>query len=335
MNKKILISILVLVAVGIVYYVVNKKPWGINYKDIADFAIEDTSSIDKIFIVDREGNNVTLTKKENGYWLVNNNKRADNSKMELLLFTMKTMKVLRPVSENEHNTAIGNLATEGIKAEFYSKNNTVKTLYIGSSTPEQNGTYMLIEGSSKAYATHIPGFFGFLTTRFISDSLVWRDRTVFNYTPEQIKKIEINYGNGNGFIIDNTQNNAPQVLNLNNTPKAISDIQFVKYYVGSFKQLNFDGYDENQNAHVMDSLHNNAQAFCTITVTDINNQPNSLTLYAKPIDKHTKQLYDTVTNKAFTSDQERYWAFMNSDKSLMLVQQFNFGRVLKQLTDFK
>ncbi len=334
MNKKILISILVLVAVGIIYYVVNKKPWGINYKDIADFAIEDTSSIDKIFIVGRDGRNVTLTKKENGYWLVNNNKRADNSKLELLLSTMKAIKVLRPVSKNEHNTAIGNLATEGIKAEFYSKNNAVKTVYIGSYTAEQNGTYMLIEGSSKAYATHVPGFFGFLTPRFISDSLVWRDRTVFNYTPEQIKKIEINYGNGNGFIVDNTESNAPKVFTLNNTPKAVTDIQFIKYYVGSFKQLNFDGYDENQSKHVIDSLHQQ-QAFCTITVTDNNNQLNSLTLYNKPIDKHTKQLYDEVTNKAFTSDQERYWAFTNSDKSLMLVQQFNFGRVLKQLSDFK
>lgn len=334
MNKKFWILILVLVAVGIAYYVLNKKPWGINYKDIADFTIEDTTSIDKIFIADRDGRNVILTKKENGYWLVNNNKQADNSKIDLLLSTMKAIKVLRPVSENEHNTAIGNLATEGIKAEFYSKNNNVKTVYIGSSTPEQNGTYMLIEGSAKAYATHVPGFFGFLTPRFISDSLVWRDRTVFNYTPEQIKKIELSYGNGNGFIVDNTDNNAPKVLSLNNTPKAVSDVQFVKYYVGSFKQLNFDGYDENQNKHVIDSLHGQ-QPFCTIKVTDNNNRENSLTLYTKPIDKHTKQLYDEVTDRAFTSDQERYWAFTNNDQSLMLVQQFNFGRVLKQLSDFK
>ena len=82
MNKKTYLAILVLLLVAISYYLINKKPWGINYKDIADFAIADTSAIDKIFIADRNGNTVILEKKGPQTWTINNNKMADFSKME-------------------------------------------------------------------------------------------------------------------------------------------------------------------------------------------------------------------------------------------------------------
>ena len=334
MNKKTLIGIVILIIVAITYYVINKKPWGINYKDIANFAIEDTAAIDKIFIADRNGKTITLTKQGNGYWIINSNKRADNSKIKLLLYTMKALTVLRPVGENEHNTAVGNLATVGIKAVFYTKDNVVKTIYVGTATQEQNGTYMLIEGSNKTYVTHNPGFFGYLTPRFISDSLVWRDRTIFNYTPEQIKRIELRYSDNTGYIIDNSNVQTPQIFNLNNEARNITDMQFLKYYIGSFKQLNFDGYDENQNQRIIDSL-SSQKAYCIVKVTESSGQENTLTLYNKPIDKHTKQLSDEITGELFKVDKERYWAFANNDKSIMLVQQFNFGKVMRKLEDFK
>ena len=335
MNKKTYLAILVLLLVAISYYLINKKPWGINYKDIADFAIADTSAIDKIFIADRNGNTVILEKKGPQTWTINNNKMADFSKIELLLATVKNLAVLRPVPQSEHNSAVGDLATTGIKAQFYSKDETVKILYIGSATQEQNGTYMLIEGSTKPYAVHIPGFFGYLTPRFISDSLTWRDRTVFNYQPEDIKSIEFNYENAaNSFYIDNSNVQAPLIFDANKKVKTISDLQFLRFYIATFKQLNFDGYDENQSQKLIDSLLQN-KAICTINITNNDGTIQSLKLYTKAIDKHTKQSMNEETGEYLKSDPERFWAFLNNDKSLMLIQQYNFGKVMITIEGFK
>lgn len=335
MNKKTGLTLLVLLVLGLAYWLINKKPWGVNFKDIADFSIEDTAAIDKIFIADRNGKSVVLEKKGPQTWVINGNKLADFSKIELLLNTMKNVKVLRPVLESEHNTAVGDLATVGIKAQFYANNNVVKTVYVGSATQEQNGTYMLIENSSKPYATHIPGFFGFLTPRFISDSLIWRDRTIFNYTPDQIKSIAISYPNANlNFSIDNSNIQNPILLDANKQVKKVSDPLFLKFYVASFKQFNFDGYYENQDPKLIDSIYHNVPV-CTMNVVLTNGQSQSLKLFSKAIDKHTKQVIDESTGKMFDYDTERFWAFLNNDKSLIIVQQFNIGKLLITLNDFK
>jgi hypothetical protein len=335
MNRKTLIILVTLLVVGLVYYFLNKKPKGIDYKEIADFAIEDTASIDKIFIADRNNNAITLEKKGDANWIINGNKKADFSKVELLLQTVKNMRVLRPVPEKGHNMAVGDLATTGIKVQFYTKGETIKTIYVGSATQEQNGTYMLIEGSTRIYAVHIPGFFGFLTPRFITDTLTWRDRTVFNYLPNEIKSIEFDYyDKTSGFKIDNTNSKEPVLFNLNNQIERPKDIQFLRFFVASFKQLNFDGYDENQNPKLIDSVLQTSPV-CSIQVTDANGKIQKLTLYNKAIDKHTKQIYDEKTGNLLKTDKERFWAFLNDEKSLLLIQQYNFGKIFLTLPSFK
>jgi len=335
MNKKTLFTLIILAVAAVAYWAINKKPWGVNYKDIADFSIEDTAAIDKIFIADRDGMSSVLTKTGPQTWIINNNKLADFSKVQLLLETVKNLKVLRPVPESEHNTAVGDLATKGIKVEFYSNDKIVKIIYVGSATQEENGTYMLIEKSVKPYAVHIPGFFGYLTPRFISDSLIWRDRVVFNYTPDEIKNIEMIYNDANNsFTVNNANAQIPVLLNANKQVKPITDMVYLKYFVGSFKNLSFDGYDENQNPKLIDSLLL-TKPVCVINITKKNGAIQSLKLYTKAIDKHTKQLIDEATGKEIGYDTERYWAFLNNDKSLMLVQQYNFGKVIRKLDDFK
>ncbi|MFA9212993.1 MAG: DUF4340 domain-containing protein [Candidatus Methylacidiphilales bacterium] len=335
MNKKTLLTLIILAVAAIAYWAINKKPWGVNYKDIADFSIEDTAAIDKIFIADRDGMSSVLTKTGPQTWIINNNKLADFSKVQLLLETVKTMKVLRPIPESEHNSAVGDLATRGIKAEFYSKGDMVKTIYVGSATREENGTYMLIENSSKPYAVHIPGFFGYLTPRFISDSLIWRDRVVFNYAPDEIKSIEMIYNDANNsFTVNNENAQMPVLLNANKQVKPITDMVYLKYFVGSFKNLSFDGYDENQSPKLIDSLLL-TKPVCVINITKKDGAIQSLKLHTKAIDKHTKQVIDEATGKEIGYDSERYWAFLNNDKSLMLVQQYNFGKVIRTINDFK
>ena len=70
-NNRILIILLVVLATVAIYFFTTKTSGSGSTDKYAksDFAINDTASIDKIFIVDARGKSVTLIKKENT-WLV-------------------------------------------------------------------------------------------------------------------------------------------------------------------------------------------------------------------------------------------------------------------------
>ena len=68
-NKTVLIVfvLLAVVACGLWYVESNKSIKG----ELRDFAVTDTSSIDKIFLADKEGRAVTLVREAPNRWMVN------------------------------------------------------------------------------------------------------------------------------------------------------------------------------------------------------------------------------------------------------------------------
>ena len=177
-NLKILIALVILT--GILYWLISRHSWSTFKGDLKEFSIKDTSKVTRMFFADKRGNKVLLQRNDQNIWMVNNKFKADPDKINLMLSTMHDVEVRNPITENEHNTVISILATQGIKAEFYHAEKLIKTIYVGSSTPDQLGTYMLIDGSSLPYATHISGFVGYLTPRFITQEKLWKTKEIFN-----------------------------------------------------------------------------------------------------------------------------------------------------------
>ena len=65
-----------------------------------DFAVEDTSKVDKIFIADMDGKSVTLTRPEQGkLWDLNGRFKAREDAVNLLLKTFKRAAIQGPVAE--------------------------------------------------------------------------------------------------------------------------------------------------------------------------------------------------------------------------------------------
>ena len=158
------------------------------------FAIEDINSIDKIFLSDRKGTNLTLVKKDK-IWIINELYNVRNDAISTLLNTIGELEVQRPVSNTSYNNVITQLATTGVKVEIYYKNK-VKTYTVGGSTNNHLGTYMLMQGADNPYVVHIAGFNGFLSPRYgiqgyELDINSWRDNTIFNIEIENINEISL------------------------------------------------------------------------------------------------------------------------------------------------
>ena len=92
---------------------------------------ENIESIEKIFLSDRKGTNLTLIKEENG-WRINNSYKVRNDAITTLLNTISEIKIQRPVPNSSYNNVIKQLATTGVKVEIFYKNKVWKTplLYI-------------------------------------------------------------------------------------------------------------------------------------------------------------------------------------------------------------
>ena len=193
MSKSIKITLSSVILFFFVYliYVNNIKQKKIAEKD---FAVENIESIEKIFLSDRKGTNLTLIKEENG-WKINNSYKVRNDAITTLLNTIREIKIQRPVSNSSYNNVIKQLATTGVKVEIFYKNK-IKTYTVGGSTTDHLGTYMLMENAENPFIVHIPGFNGFLSPRYgiqgyELDLTNWRDNTIFQINAEEIEEITL------------------------------------------------------------------------------------------------------------------------------------------------
>lgn len=339
MNKTTRILLILVIAAAAVYFLVVKKPWSNFKSERKDFAIDDTASITRMFFADKKNNFVLLEKDENGQWWVNGQFKADPSKVNLILATMKQVEVRNPLNETEYNGIIATLASVGIKAEFYSGKKNIKTIYVGLNSPDNTGTYMMVENSTVPFVTHIPGFVGYLTPRFSVFPIRWKAKDIFTYNMDEIKQIKVQYPlrPDKSFIVskqkDEIRVNAynPKTNETGNLLAA--NTNFAKYYVAAFSSLYCEGYLDQYDKKFVDSL-SSLTPYSIIEVTDAKDQTRQLKVFFKPTDKRTKDRLDIETGETLPIDPEKFFALLEGSSDLMMIQQYTFGKIFRHAEDF-
>ena len=314
MIKKIIIFILTII---FIYCLIdyNQK---IKLDNEKKFSIKEIEKIDKIFLSDRKGNNITLQKEKN-IWTVNNKYNVRNDAISTLLSTIQKISIQRPVPENGYNNVIKQLATTGVKVEIY-YNNKIKTYTVGGSTSNHLGTYMLMAKADNPYIVHIAGFNGFLSPRYgiqgyELDINNWRDNTVFKIDTEIINKISLIdlQNNNNSFTI---KTKPLSLIDINNNDIKY-DLDKVIEYLNNFSQLNSENFKGNNidisNEKLIYRLkinHNNkvdileAYTFSKINNNSNNSKPNVERMYARLNNGEFLLIQNYVFNKVFISIDE-------------------------------
>jgi hypothetical protein len=331
-NKTLLIILVVLLAVA-GYYIATKNTSTLKTRDgaLSDFAIEDTTTIDKIFISSSEGSQVTLTKGDGNDWLVDGKHKARPESISVLMNTFARIAIKSPVSSTAFNNVVTAIATQAIKVEIYQGGNKPsKVYYVGESTQNHQGTYMLLEidnvKSSEPFITHIPGFYGYLTTRFYSDALEWRDAAVFKYSVGEIKTVEvINYEkpeesftiqqNGTALSVFDTQKNT--LLTNFDTTK-------VNTYLSFFSRAYYENVVVGIEKVKRDSIIA-APPYFSIKVTDIFGKENKIVAYRMSY-KGNPELMDPDGNP-YVYDLDRMHGYYNDDV-LTLIQYRIFDKFI-------
>jgi hypothetical protein len=339
MKKNRLAIILVVVLGSACFWFVINRGRGTIKPTLRDFAVADTASISKIFLADKNGNSITLERQSPSQWLVNGKYTARPDAVHTLLTTIKTLDIKEPIGKNAQDNVIKRLAAKAVKCEIYQNNELVKAYYVGTETPDQAGTYMILidpetmKPSAKAFITYIPGFEGYLTTRYFTEERGWRDRTVFHYIPSDIKSVRLEAPSNpeQNYEVSVLGENKFQVKKLNDN-KVLNDLDTlaVKQYLSYFQQLNFESFEVDLKQPQIDSALK-TKPLNILTVTDNKGQSNKVTFYGR---NNLKKLLDEK-GEPLPFDPVRMDALLDNGKDFVMVQYFMFGKVLPPVDYFR
>lgn len=329
-NKIAIIAVVILGSLAFWFIITDKR--GTIKETLRDFAVQDTASIDKIFLADKKGRTITLERKSPAKWIVNGKYDVRPDVIQTLLYTIRKVDIKEPVGKKAQNNVIKRLAATAVKCEIFSKGELIKAYYVGSETQDLTGTYMILidlktmEPSAKPFVTYIPGFEGYLTTRYFTEEIGWRDRTVFSYIPNEIKSVrmEVPHNPEYGYEVVALDKNLFDVKMVN-TGKSISNIDTlaIKQYLSYFKQLNFESFEVEMTSQEMDSVKK-SKPINIITVTNKEGKINQVKFFPrKPKQGHTE-----IDGKKIEFDQERMSAVLDNGQDFVFVQYYNFGKVM-------
>lgn len=339
-NRIALILTLVLGLVAIFLFWQNQADTTLD--DAAeDFMVTDTSSITKIFLANLDTNEVLLERNENS-WTLNKRYKAQQQKVDQLLTTMLRLKVRNPVSMASHNSVIARMSSIGTKVEVYQMlyrinlfgkiklfphEQRTKVFYVGDVTKDNLGTYMLSEGSDKAYVMYLPGFRGFVMTRYTPIEDDWRDHTVFKASLSDIRsvKVEFNEEPYMGFLLESTAKSSYKLSRVaDNYPVKSYDTLRVLNLLTSFSDVRFEAVLTNTLPKSRIDSIIQSPFLHRITLVTADGDTNVVTTFRKKL-----QLDYRLENTVEADwDNDRMYGLINRNQDFVLLQYFTFDKLL-------
>lgn len=292
-------------------------------KELRDFNIKDTARVDRIFMVDKENNKIDLRQGKNNQWTVNNKYPAQNYKINLLLETLYRIRIKSPVPEPSEKNLIRKLATKSTKVEIYDGNDIIKTYYIGGVTQSQTGTYAMLEGSSVPFIVEMPGFRGYLSSRFIPDTLLWASPKFFHFTEDQINKIKTKVGDQpkQAFTVEVNGRSNYELFNYQGEQAKTFDTLEVRRFVKQFRDKAFSRYISGKTNQQRDSVYNSKIFY----------RYNVILHDGKQIELSLHKVKDQTADDILEMD---YLYGIIDQKRWVSIQTHLFATMFKELHDF-
>lgn len=326
MKNKSIVLITLLVICGLFYYFSsdNESTTRIDRKD---FAVSNIEDVDRIVISSKEPTRFELIKKGNE-WLLDNKYTAKKESVEHILNTLNKMEIKYPVSKNSVSRVLNNLSTVGVKVEVFAKGGHVKTLFVGNNTPDELATYMMLKGAISPYAIHLPGFIGFLKTRFSPDPLLWKSKKVMSIDNKEIEWLTMEYPNRpeDGFKIVQDKDGV-KLFDIKGKEQTIKK-NVVTQYLANFKNIVHEGFIASYDPVQPEEIVTLPKIF-KLKIKGKGQNVITLDSYQKT------ELQKTDDENKFIKMVDRDRLFATDGDSFFMIQYFVFNPLLKQITDFK
>ena len=327
-NIRLYIILLILISIAGIYYFSNTKGT-LNLRN-AEFAIESVDEISKIQISSQ--NQHLILEKKYGYWNVNQKYRANQKYVENLIMAMNRVVVLSPVSNVEKEQVATILKSDGIWVEVFRKNRIIKKYWVSKPGMNSSKTYMMMAKSESPFIVKIPTFNGLLSELYVADENYWRDKTVFDYEPQNIKTITVEYPGTEkeSFQLVNYYDGTFSIQNLA-TKQFLEDFDVSKLarYFTYYQRISFEDIVRDMDQQMQDSVLNSV-AFCRISVEDITGNVTKMNFFRKTPENKFDEFGHPVDY-----DFNRAYAVLNDNRELIIIQYYIFDPLFKEIDYFR
>lgn len=317
-----------------------------------DFQIEDIENVTKIYLADKDNNQVLLTRitqdtTADTMWMVDEKYPASTPMVDGLLEVLHDMRIRQQVNKNAVPQAIKLLSARAVKCEIYQRRYFINwfggkfklfphekltvTYYVGHETQDMMACHMFRKGDKVPFIIHIPGFRGFITPRFVTDPVLWRSHRIVKWDIRQLESVSLDIPatpeesysvrrDGDGFAFFR-----------NNVQVPTFDTARVAQMLSCFASLNFDEF-ACQVPNINTDTSFNAGPRAILRITNTNGTTKELKTYLK---------YNNPNDSLVMRDNEMYEMFdlnrlyaIIDNKDTVLIQYFIFDNILQPASFF-
>lgn len=328
-----------LIALGLlstVIYFGSQNSGSTLKKQLHNFAIEDTASITRIFLSDKNNNSLLLERKTTDYWTLDKQFKARQDMVKNLLGTMKELTLRAPVSKSRFDYTVKQIASNSTKVEIYQngEDKPSKVYYVGGSNQDNTGTFMLLENSSVPFLMHIEGHYGFLQSRYSPRQNDWRDNAIWFFPGEevtQIKNVKVEYPSEpeKSFEINKISKSEYELKDAKGNKVEVPDMSGIYEYLKRYRKISYEGFEENKSKAYCDSLMKATPVKTIYTVEEDNGTVTQVKSYLKPV----KDGAEDWEGNEIPHDLERMYATVNNGK-FVIIQYYVFDPLTVTLQDF-
>ncbi len=182
-----LVLLAVLVAVSVLLLTSRGK--GTYRKADRDFAVRDTSAVNTVEI-SRESDTLILA-REGSSWRVNGIYAARAERMKGLMILLSRLEVRAPAPKSGRERIAASLAAKGKNVHILLDGGTGKSYRIYYDSTD-DASYMQMARSEIPFAMDVRGYRERnLDELYVLDARYWRDNTILDFLPEQIKRVSL------------------------------------------------------------------------------------------------------------------------------------------------
>jgi hypothetical protein len=328
MKKKSIVLTISIVVVGTLLFLATNliRNSGKSDTELLNFSVEDTLSVDKIIITDAFANKFEVVRTGNG-WTDKDGGCIIQEPVNTILETFRNVEFKGYVPENSRKTITNRMSSSHTKVEIFQKGEMTKTWYVGFSTQDHYGTYMLLETprekSDLPVIMKIKGFNGIIEPRFFADPRRWKCTQIYALQRDEIASVDVRFTQEASRSFTVTKSGSNYSVKNNGTILPMVDTNMVVRYLNNFKKIHYEFVNYDYNEKQVDSLKK-TKPFCVLTVKEQSGKSEKLKMYRLKGDgsKNVNEFGDSVL-----FDPDRFWAILPSGE-LVKCQYFVFNPLI-------
>jgi hypothetical protein len=332
--KTIVIGVVIAVLGFVVFSKVNEKKSSLSSEAISNFAIKDTSSIDRINLSDTQGRKMSFI-KTGKVWTLENGKCIQQHMIYIFLETFKFVAVKGPVPVGAIDNVNKTIMAHHKKIEIFQNGKLHKTWYVGNATRDHEGTYMLLKDpvlgkSPEPFIMYLANMHGNLLDRFSTNYLDYVCSEVYKYDPLNINTVDVVIPDSShlNYRIELIAKNTFELYN-NDLKIETFDTTKVRAYLNSYRKIHFEFHNRTASQEKIDSLKL-ATPFYTINVTDNTGDVNGIKAYKKMAAFEQRDFNGDI----IIYDPNKLWVFTRYDE-LTVCQYHVFDKLFRDINFFK